>query len=71
VRWGALCSETGATPDVEKCCLVFSMDGEGAYAADDMSIPSFSCCDTFGYVHSGCACGEAAEPAQWGTVKSL
>jgi hypothetical protein len=128
---GALYSESNGSPVLENCMLVFSMDGEGAYAADDMSIPYFRCCDIFGnqggdwigriadqsgadynfslnplfcdstdvepthalhvetcspcfrgnppsgscgdigYVYTGCDCGEAAEPVEWGAIKAL
>jgi predicted outer membrane repeat protein len=128
---GALYSETGAAPIVEECMLVFSMHGEGAYAADDASIPYFHCCDIYGNqdgdwvgriaaqgsvennfslnplpcdstdvlvdaplyvetcspcfrgndpsgscgdvgnVYTGCECGEAAKPTEWGAIKSL
>jgi len=45
---GGLYSETNAAPVIEKCNIVFNMDGEGVYAADDMSVPSFECSDIYG-----------------------
>jgi predicted outer membrane repeat protein len=45
---GALYSEIGAAPIVGERMPVFSMDREGAYAADDASILYFHCCDIYG-----------------------
>lgn len=45
---GGVYSETNADPTIEYCTVVFSMDGEGVYAADDVSIPYFNCCDIYG-----------------------
>jgi len=45
---GCMYSATGSSPIVDFCSLVFSVDGEGAYAADDPSIPDFGCCDIYG-----------------------
>jgi predicted outer membrane repeat protein len=129
---GGMYSETNASPTIQRSIIAFNFDGEGVYAADDESVPTFICtdiygneggdwvgriadpdssygnfsndplfCDTtlvlpdetmdvedcspclpgnhpygycgseIGYVSTGCACGEATEPATWGTIKSL
>lgn len=45
---GGIYAEDGSTPEVEYCNLVFNIEGEGFYAADDLSVPEFHCCDIFG-----------------------
>jgi hypothetical protein len=45
---GVLYSGANSTPSLVRCVMGFSADGEGAYAADDASIPSLTCCDIYG-----------------------
>lgn len=45
---GGIYTEAGSVPGVEYCILAFNMDGEGFYAADDQSVPTFHCCDIYG-----------------------
>jgi len=45
---GGLYSETNSTPEIRQCNVVFNMDGEGVYAADDQSIPTITCSDIYG-----------------------
>jgi predicted outer membrane repeat protein len=45
---GGIYTETGSVPLVERSIIVFNMDGEGVYAADDLSIPTLKCCAIYG-----------------------
>jgi len=58
---GGLYSETNSVPAVVKCNIVFNMDGEGVYAADDASVPTFECCDIYGN-EGGDWVGRIADP---------
>jgi len=45
---GGLYSETNSAPIISYCNIVFNMDGEGVYAADDLSVPTIYCTDIYG-----------------------
>jgi hypothetical protein len=45
---GGIYTEAGSVPAMDHCILAFNMDGEGFYAADDLSVPAFDCCDIYG-----------------------
>jgi predicted outer membrane repeat protein len=44
---GGIYTETSSATTIQRCNVVFNMEGEGVYAADDLSVPTLYCSDIY------------------------